>query len=198
MIRLLWAGASVERTARCQRWLIISVLLFWSLSQPAAASADECRLLLSDAQMNYGRLLRSQMIRVTTPAGVFYEVGKRPMTLTAICPAATAMSLTFDGQALDDKSFRFALNGSITFRVLDAQLDGRTVHLLPADQGRGTNEQYLIYPGKQMVPYGAGHIARGENLTLLIEVDTLIDEASTKGQAAIQWKNSGTFEVRPL
>ncbi|MFW8695102.1 hypothetical protein, partial [Mesorhizobium japonicum] len=104
----------------------MGALLVWALGASAEVSAGECQLLLSEAQMNYGRLLRSQMKRVNGPTGALYEVGKRTLNVTAVCPADTIMSLTFNGMGIDDQRFGFALNGFITFRVLDAQLDGRS------------------------------------------------------------------------
>lgn len=189
---------SQSRLGRSSLPPVAAILLltgFYGLAYPAFAD-DRCQLQLSEAVIDYGAYTRTQ----PTPAqrnSSLMHVGKRTLSLSATCSANTVIALTFKGERSNEQGYRFSKNGLFTLKVTDAQLDGRSVSLRTPDAAQAQNGA-LIRPGEAVVPYAGTNVTAGRQLTVQIEVETLIDLAGTRVNADEEWEGSGHFEITPL
>lgn len=86
-----------------------------------------------------------------------------------------------------------------TLRVLSAQLDGKSVHMMVRDaEGAVSNSDNQLRPGVSMVPGSTGHLARGSKLNVQVEVKTFVTDRDTLVRSREQWEGSGQFSIDTL
>ncbi|TSD60055.1 hypothetical protein FFI97_007080 [Variovorax sp. KBS0712] len=175
---------------------MVLAALFALAGTPAHAQASgRCDAQLSESLVDYGRMTRAQLLeRQPDPARA--SLGKRLVTLTAVCAERTAMALSFQGAAADDTGFRFAANDRFTLRIVQAQLDGKPVRLA-ASQADATNSapSSLLRPGDRMSPMDGASLAQGQRLTVQLEIEPFVGAGATRVAAESTWEGAGRFEV---
>ncbi|WP_447744016.1 hypothetical protein [Variovorax boronicumulans] len=165
-------------------------------AMPAHAQASaRCDAQLSESLVDYGRMTRALLLeRQPDPARA--SLGKRLVTLTAVCAERTAMALSFQGAAADDTGFRFAGNDRFTLGIVQAQLDGKPVRLA-GSHADATNSapSSLLRPGDRMSPMDGAGLAQGQRLTVQLEIEPFVGAAATRVGAESTWEGAGRFEV---
>ena len=173
----------------------ISLALLWRSPQ---AAATECNLQLSENELDYGRITRSE-IADGALTHVNLPLNKRHVALTAICPQVTEMTLFFRAPATDADSFRLADGGSFTVHIERALLDGKPVSLgdiraigeSPLRVGNGM----LLRPDHGAQLFADGHAAKGSQLSLQLVIQPRINAAASKRRDEITWYEQGVFEM---
>ncbi len=173
--------------------ILMSLLTGWS-SAVLASQDDGCVVQISQPLIDYGRKTAAELLDSQARMGnVLF--GKQTITVSALCESETVLALSFNGSAADENSYRFAPRGSFTLKVLSAQLDGKPVRLQSAGAaGNDSNEQRLR-PGVSLVPQDGPRAAKGQRLTLQVEVETHIEVQAAKARSEDVWQGSGQFSV---
>ncbi|PIF78761.1 hypothetical protein CLU95_5959 [Variovorax sp. 54] len=160
-----------------------------------ALASAHCDAQLSESLVDYGRMTRAQL-QERQPDPARASLGKRRVTLTAVCAERTAMELSFQGAAADDTGFRFATNDRFTLRMLDAQLDGKPVRLAaPQVDATGLAPSPVLRPGDRMSPVDGAGLAQGQRLTVQLEIEPFVGAAATRVAGESRWEGAGRFEV---
>ncbi|MGS0742726.1 hypothetical protein ACVBEF_12935 [Glaciimonas sp. GG7] len=136
---------------------------------------------LSETTIDYGRLTRGGMLE--NQSGPSLSLGKRQMTLTVTCQKPTGMWLKARGITGVDK-FAFGSTGQLMIYLSHVQLDGApvnlglasTVGILPAE----SKATMVIGPGAIVAPTTAGEIVKGRHFSAQVEVDAIVDDATTR------------------
>lgn len=160
-----------------------------------AQASERCDAQLGESLVDYGRMTRAQL-QERQPDPARTSLGKRRVTLTAVCTERTAMVVSFQGAAADDTGFRFANNDRFTLKILDAQLDGKPVRLAAAQADTtGVAPSSFLRPGDRMSPVDGAGLAQGQRLTVQLEIEPFVGAAATRVAAETRWEGAGRFEV---
>ena len=108
------------------------------------------------------------------------------------------MALAFNGQQGHEQGYRFANNGVLIVKVIDAQLDGKLVRLRPLGTTETTASELFLQSGQALSPYMGATAVAGEYLNVQVEIEARIDRAGTRVSADEEWEGSGQFEVHPV
>ncbi|CAB3743333.1 hypothetical protein LMG3441_05979 [Achromobacter kerstersii] len=185
------AGASKSQGLLAR--LVLVLFLFGS----ASAASAECRLSVSNPEIDYGTLYRSELLAQGRSS--MLSLSKRELSLTAICDGETPFALRFLGDAVGPNSYRFAVNGSFTIRLSNATVDGSPVELAHASVTGGTQSSpsvsAVLAPGSVISPVSLGQAATGKVFAVQVEFDTSIDEPATRVRDLTFLDGGGAFEL---
>lgn len=185
------AVPSIHRTPA--RWIAAVLALVAN-----AALAADCDMQLSNREVNYGALHRGELTTGAQMAAI--PLGKRQLALSVMCRQPTAIGLRFDGQPAGADAYRFGGQGSFTVRLSDATLDGRPVQLasLSGSGGTGTaSNAASMKPNGLVVTTAHGAPVTGKAFTAQVEIDTYIDDATTRVRDLSVLEGTGTFRLVP-
>lgn len=161
------------------------------------ALAADCDMHLSNAEVDYGSLNRGEMeIRGNAPI----DLGKRQLTLTAVCRQATTMGLRFAGEAADSNSYRFAGKGRFTVKLSNAILDGTTVQLAPTTGSDGASSAQsaalVLRPNERISATAMGMPAVGKVLSVQVEIQAYVDETTTRARDVTSLEGRGALTLQ--
>jgi hypothetical protein len=125
-------------------------------------------------------------------------LGRRELTLTAICREASPMGLRFDGRPANARSYRFAQSGMFDISVSKAMVDGKAVTLARGDDGERASVRTStasIVPDQTVFAMSGGQRVLGKTFVVQVEFDTYIDEAATKLRDVARWQGEGDFSL---
>lgn len=169
-----FAARAIARSAR-------AVLAALALHSGAAFAAD-CDIRLSGAEVDYGRMTRAEL-QVTRSAGPV-SIGKRQIALNVVCRQAQPFELQFDGLAASAEAYRFGKSGYFTLNLRQALVDGQPA--LIAQTARNGAPPGAVSDNLRLPPQASAAVVRdnrplaGKTLTLQIEVETFVDDATTR------------------
>ncbi|KRA01267.1 hypothetical protein [Achromobacter sp. Root565] len=164
-----------------------------------SALAEECRLQLSNPEVDYGALYRGELL--SGRSGSTLPLGKRELMLIATCNSPTPFTFRFTGEAATSKSYRFANRGEFTVRMTGATVDGQKMDLA-LTEGHGAplqapaNTKFVV-PGASVSAWGHGKPATGRVFTAKVEIDTQIDEQMTRVRDVTLLTGHGALELHP-
>ena len=177
---------STKRLSRLWRCGVVAALL----ALPAWVKAEDCVLSVAQPVVDMGDNYRAQM----EPAGEGLLVGKRLIALSISCQGNTGMGLSFAGEPVDERGYRFARSGLFTLKVVRAQLDGQSVQLVNrASPESGQQTGTLFRPGMTLVPYAQGQVVRGQQLNVQFELASYVTEQDTLVSQKELWEGRGQF-----
>ena len=160
--------------------------------------ADDCVMSVSQPVVDFGQTQRAQLLEGKREVQHLL-VGTRVVNINFNCAADAAMALSFTGERVGVQGYRFAEDGFFTLRVLSAQLDGKSVHMMVRDaEGAVSNSDNQLRPGVSLVPGSTGHLARGSTLNVQVEVKTFVTDRDTLARSREQWEGSGQFSIDTL
>ncbi|MBN2977315.1 DUF1120 domain-containing protein [Pseudomonas lactucae] len=169
-------------------------LVFLLLGTPAW-SAEDCRLNLSQAQLDFG-LMNRAVAWVPAPERL---LGERRVSLTLNCAQSTDLSLFYRGPGAWPERFRFTERGSYGLRVSEATVDGQTVELgLIAGAGQApsaTSAQLAWQPDHGIVPMRNGMAVAGRSLSLQLDISAWASEDAARVRDAVTWDTTGLFDA---
>ncbi|MNJ30658.1 hypothetical protein D3C77_252650 [compost metagenome] len=144
-----------------------------------SAFAADCDIRLSSTEVNYGELNRAQKAIGQGRSPI--ALGRRQLTLTALCRQATTIELRFNGDAADMDSYRLAGKGRFTVRVHNATLDGNPVQLIRATSFANSRTEASVTaelrPNEAAVAVARGQQVVGQIFSAQVEIEAFIDEA---------------------
>lgn len=168
-------------------------LLLASLALSGPVLAQDCDVLISRGEIDYGQLNR------TTLKAVAGEVSLAPRTLnlTVQCAQVQPLQVSYRGLAADARSYRLGEQGQYQLWFSDAQVDGAPVALGQV-QGAGlgvtgNGREMALLPEHALVPLLAGQPAEGQRLTARVQVRSRGPEAALYSPQASEWLAQGSF-----
>ena len=167
--------------------------------QSGAVFAADCDIRLSRAEMDYGRMTRAEL-QVTRSAGPV-SIGKRQIALNVVCRQAQRFELQFDALAASAEAYRFGKSGYFTMNLKQATVDGQPALLMESARNGGaagapSDTVRLLPEGSVTVVRGGGQ-AVGKTMTLQIEVDTFVDDATTRVRDVTPLDGGGALRLLP-
>ncbi|WP_058974001.1 hypothetical protein [Type-D symbiont of Plautia stali] len=143
---------------------------------------NRCNLSAGSPVIDYGVQSRWQLQDVGGPQRV--TPGKRSLVLSVLCPYKKAMRLSLHGQRADNGELRYGERGSVTLRMLDAQLDGQSVQIVTTTPDGVTRDSgqmgQLLLPGHSFSVVQNGHQVKGKSFTARIELEPVMPESAAR------------------
>lgn len=131
-----------------------------------------CSLSTGALVIDYGTQSRWQLQDVA--GGQKVTPGKRILTINVVCPHSQTIRLTLRGDRAANGDLRYGDRGSVSLRLLDAQLDGQNVQMaVTAPDGllNGTPSVItFLQPGNSIVGIQNGLPGKGKSFTARIEL----------------------------
>lgn len=172
-------------------WMSGVVLLALFGVRPTLAA--NCTAWLSDAEVDYGRLHRGELMELH-PGQTLLALETRRLTLSVSCQAPELIKLRFNGVSAGAQLFRLGHQGQFSLRIRDAMFDG-TLALL-AKEGSNTFERHQTFDGGQVViAQGSGGLGHAKLFTAQIEVQAQLNEQQTQVLEETLIEGAGTFEL---
>lgn len=156
-----------------------------------SAFATDCDMRLNEAELDYGRLFRGELS--TGRHAQLIPLGKRKLTLTVLCQSPTNIGLRFDASPAGTDSFRFAENGIFKIVLNNAHVDGAPVFLARPQTTASAGTIAQLVPNQPILTISNGKVAVGKSFTVDIEIDTYIDNETSKLRDETILEGSGTF-----
>ena len=104
--------------------LSLGVLLMGGAAMSGQALADDCKINLSQSQMDFGQVIAPNA-NAALNAGNQHNLGNRVISLNASCPQPSKLLLVLHGEQLG-ANFKFAKQGQTRVALSNALLDGRS------------------------------------------------------------------------
>ncbi len=159
-------------------------VMLWGGVMSHAARADNCRLSLSQPQVEYGVVHRESLDDRATVA-----LGTRTLHLNILCLAPAAIGVRFNGAAADGQGYRFGREGRFRLSLKHAQVDGRPVQWRAA-QSSGEPDDGRLLPGKTLLAQ-----ATGRRLTAQVEIDAELPADALQVRYRTLLQGQGSFEL---
>lgn len=170
---------------------LATVLAFSSAVQATAAEENSGAILPTDTHCNlsanttvidYGSHSRWQLQDVG--GGQKVSPGKRMLIVSVVCPYSQTMRVMLRGDRASNDNLRYGDRGSVTMRLLNAQLDGQNVPVATTTvDGRmsgAAETSLLLQPGNGMVAMYNGQPARGKSFTARIELEPVMPASDAR------------------
>lgn len=177
---------AVKARVACN-WRVVGVVLCW-LGMSSEAYAAQCRVFLSQPQVDYGVLHGAQQ-RV----GQEVMLGKRTVRLNVMCPQDAAIALRFRGAPTDVQGFRFGHQGYFHLRLQQPLLDGKPVEL--AQMHNRSERGGHLRSDQALVVMAGGLPATGRVFSAHVQVDTYLFNAVTAVRDKTVLEGGGRFEL---
>ena len=187
----------MHSTTKMPQPRVVLALLGAALISTAAQAEDDCTMQFSQQKLDYGSFTRSELQTSKTSSGLL-SMGKRTFSLSSTCGAGALIGVTFNANSHDENGYRFAQNGLFTLKIIDAQLDGRTVQMRPSARIASGAESGLLRPGDYLVPHDGQTPALGERLNLQIEAHALLTEDDVYVSSNETKEGNGEFVVKAM
>lgn len=175
-------------------WRIRTCFMSMALMFASAdAMAADCDLRLSNSVVNYGALNRGEM---EIHGNTLIDLGTRQLTMNAVCHQDTTMSVRFEGEAADSNSYIFAGKGRFVIKVSHVTLDGNPVLLARTSSGveaEPAASSVQLRPNEGLVVISQGTRAMGKSFSARIEIQTYIDEATTRARDITALEGRGSL-----
>ena len=144
----------------------------------------DCNLSTNTTVIDYGSHSRWQLQDID--GGQKVSFGKRMLMVSVVCPYSQVMRVMLRGDRAGNGSLRYGDWGSVTIRLLDAQLDGQNVPVtITTADGRvsGAAENILLQPGNTIVAMHNGQPAKGKNFTARVELEPVMSKSDARVSA---------------
>lgn len=151
-------------------------------NHPSLPADRRCQISTSSPEINYGDMSPAQLQELA--GGRRLTPGKRMMTVSVTCPYSQSMRLTLRGERASNGDLRYGERGSLSLRMLEAQLDGRPVQLTTTKaDGRlngSARSDVALRPGDSVAATQNGQRIVGKNFQLQLEVEPVMPESATR------------------
>lgn len=170
-------------------------LLFMLAIAAQDASANDCRLSISQPRVDYGMLRRAELLdeQVSNQPII---LGKRTLQLSVVCAEPGAVALRFTGVPAGAQGFRFGRQGSFTLALKHAQVDGRAVELNSL-QSTDTSALGHLLPGQVLIAKAGGLPLTGTRFSAQVEIDTYLPPDAFSVRHETVFEGQGHFEWLP-
>lgn len=177
--------SSTRLHRRCAMLFKWAMLLCALLIAPGAW-AENCRLSLSQAHIDYGAIRRAGPV-----TGASMALPTRSLHLTVLCAEPSAMALRFTGAAADGQGFQFGRPGRFRLSLKHARVDGRAVEWAAMQRPDESTDGQLL-PGQTLEVRVAGMRVAGRRLTAQVDIDTDLpaDALEVRNEARLEGRGS--------
>ena len=155
-------------------------MMFCAVLITPSAWAENCRLSLSQAQIDYGAIRQEALMT-------------RSLHLNVLCAEPSAMALRFVGVAADGQGFQFGRPGRFRLTLKHARLDGQAVEWKAGESLGGQ-----LLPGQTLQAQLAGMPAAGRRLTAQVDIDTDLPADALEVRNATRLEGRGSLELISL
>ena len=160
--------------------------------------ADDCRINLSQSQIDFGRVIPPGSSAALN-AGNLHNLGNRVVSLNASCPQLSKLLLELRGEQLG-ADFKFANQGQTRVTLSNAFLDGHSVDLARVKSPGAASSVYSstinVAPGDMIIPISGGLSATGSVLSLQVHIQPLVPVAELRAREAKTLEANLSFQVR--
>ncbi len=174
--------------------LSLGALLIGIASVSGQALADDCKINLSQSQMDFGQVIPPNS-NVALNAGNQHNLGNRVVSLNASCPQPSKLLLVLRGEQLG-ADFKFAKQGQTRVTLSNALLDGRSVDLAQVKTPGTYSSSITVAPGDMIIPVSGGLPATGSVLSLQVEIQPVVPVAELRTRDAKTLEANLSFQVR--
>lgn len=158
-------------------------LLLWLGVTGHEARAENCRLSISQPQVEYGIIRPEHADERSTVAP-----GTRTLHLNIQCAQPSAIGVRFNGTPADGQSFRFGREGRFRVRLRHALVDGRAVQWAVAHAPGETTSGQLL-PGKALLAQ-----VPGRRLSAQVDIDVELPFSALQVRSLTLLEGQGSFE----
>lgn len=155
-----------------------------------------CKVSASSEVIDYGSYSRGQL---QDAGGQKVSPGKRILMVNAVCPYKKVMRVILHGDKASNGNLRYGNKGSVTMRLLDAQLDGKSVQVAATKVGShlrtSVESNILLQPGQGIVAIHNDQPAEGRSFTARIEIEPVMPESDARVSAYQTIESNLTFEL---
>lgn len=177
-----------------KRKCVLSLALIAGLLGGVAAHA-ECRIQLSEAQVNYDTVTRGELVSRpgnSLNAGELRSGDERTLDISVNCDQPTPLSLQFVGPAKEGDSYRFGARGRATLVLHDVWIDDRQVAIV----SDGEHAQQMAFrPANSLSFLKDGAPAVGSNLRGRVTITTWMPSDATRVGERQKWQLDGSMMV---
>ncbi|CNK99793.1 Uncharacterised protein [Yersinia mollaretii] len=163
----------------------------WAAAEPAVG--DNCELMVSQTQIDYGQNSRGQMLQRGQGAAQL-PFGKREVVVNAVCQQPVPMKLVLRGNGDTGRAFRFGPQGQLGVQARNVRLDGNPA-VVQLEGGR-PQEGLTLKPGDSLqVVSAAGQPLIGKSLTLRLELEARIAAGATRVNEELRLEENLSLEL---
>jgi len=179
----------------------LACLITWLLALTGAPAtwaqvSPSCEILLSTAQIDYGRLSRATLPEA---AHGWLDLPARTVGMQVRCPEPQDMTVVFRSASAGGDAYRFMDGGRFTLRMRDARLDGQSVDLGLVDRETGvaarTGRALPWGPAQGLAPVRNGRAAAGTEFSASIDLVVQVDDSALSAADAARWTATGSVDV---
>jgi len=156
-----------------------------------------CEVSVNMPVIDYGTQSRWQLQDVA--GGQKLTTGKRNFTLNIVCPYAQNMRVVLRGSRSNEGQLRYGDRGSMSLRVLDAQLDGQSVELssITAEGAvkAGAASSLNLTPDTGMMATRNGQAVKGKTFNARLEVEPMMVEKDARVARPLVSESNFTLEL---
>lgn len=167
-------------------------MLFFAVLIAPGAWAENCRLSLSQAHIDYGAIRRDGSV-----AGTSVVLPTRSLHLTVLCAEPSAIALRFTGAAADGQGFQFGRPGRFRLSLKHARVDGLAVEWAAMQRPEEPAGGQLL-PGRTLEARVAGMPVAGRRLTAQVDLDTDLPAAALELRNEARLEGRGSLELISL
>lgn len=162
----------------------------------SAAPPENCQIVLSEADMNYGATTRYGLESSGNARELALDV--RRINLSVSCREPVMIGVRFRGPSAG-ADYLFGKQGKVTMQATNPRLDGRNVlvgsanaagmqPITPADRAR-------FMPGEVIVPVEGGKPAVGKQFATVVEITPSLPADAARVRNRTPMETAGAFEV---
>lgn len=167
-----------------------SRLLWWALLStvglPLMAQSSPCTVDLSESVVDYGPMVRSELLARASAGAAQAVLGDRTATVFVRCDKPRQMGLAVEAGSAQRNNDKV----NVTYRVVDVQLDGHPVQLVSSRDSEKIVS--ALAPGDRVQTRAP---EQGKVLAVQLQVNTRVNMDSTRVIHRTTWENSTVFQV---
>ncbi len=176
-------------------------------SAPSATTAPDCRLTLSNPEIEFGRinLYEAQHNDAAYRQGAAggASIGKQIRMLRVSCSVPSRFALRFRAPAdASNLAYGMGRRGSMWLRLAHAQADGKpallTANPAPVRSPQNPLEQLALAPQQSVQAVLHGQIGEVSNFTVQVEVEGKMDVRTQRLRSNRDFAAEGIFELELL
>lgn len=161
------------------KYLLVGTGLVLSIF--AHADDNNCQLTVSQAEVNYSRLKRDDIV---TTQQSWHKMAEREVTINASCPEKMQMGVQAQGAAGEKGRFQFGQKGGVAFKVSQIMVDGKEynvgkttdqINLMPES---GSATSMYIRNNDTIVAVENNSVPTGKQMSMTVTLFPVLNDAA--------------------
>lgn len=140
-----------------------------------------CEVNVSTPKIDYGTRTSGQLKSINS--GQQLSLGKRTLTLNVACPFNQVMQVVLRSSRSHDGLLQFGDYGSMSLKVLGAEVDGKPTQLTLIKDGihkRSASDSLELRPDFGMMATREGKAVKGKTFTAKLEIEAVMAEKEAR------------------